>query len=214
MNPPIVILTDFGTTDPYVGIMKGVITQIAPLTPIIDLTHKITPGDVRQGAVTLWQSINYFPPGSIFLVVIDPGVGTSRRPLILQNGPYTFIAPDNGVLSFICGNDPKAWEISNPELSLPNPSITFHGRDIFAPAAAHTSLGVDATEFGDPIRGFHLLNDPRPGIASPRETQRPNFVPGSFRQPAHQPGKIYLVESQLTEFHALDWEHNAIDHRP
>ena len=142
MNSPIVILTDFGTADPFVGIMKGVINQIAPTTPIIDLTHEISPGDIRQGAITLWQSIHYFTAGSIFLAVIDPGVGTYRRPILFKSGGYKFIAPDNGVLSYIFNDSPKAWEISNSQLALPNPGTTFHGRDIFAPAAAHASLGV------------------------------------------------------------------------
>ncbi len=167
MNPPIVILTDFGTTDPFVGIMKGVINQIAPLTPIIDLTHEIPPGDIQRGAVTLWQSIDYFSPGSVFLVVLDPGVGTSRRPVLLQNGNHAIIAPDNGVLSFVLGDDPKAWEISNPRLSLPNPGTTFHGRDIFAPAAAHASLGTAGPQFGAPIPNLELL--PFPRLESPSQ---------------------------------------------
>jgi S-adenosylmethionine hydrolase len=161
MNPPIVILTDFGTTDAFVGIMKGVIAQIAPRTPWIDLTHEIPPGDIRRGALTLWQSIDYFAPGSIFLVVIDPGVGTSRRPIMLQNGRHSFVAPDNGVLSFVFGDDLKAWEISNPRLGLPDPGSTFHGRDIFAPAAAHASLGVPGPQFGDLVTDLHLLAHPR-----------------------------------------------------
>ena len=161
MNPPIVILTDFGTVDPFVGIMKGVIHQIAPHTPIIDLTHEVPPGDILRGAVTLWQSDPYFAPGSVFLVVIDPGVGTCRRPIILQNGRHTLIAPDNGVLSFVHGDAPKAWEISNPQLSLPNPGTTFHGRDIFAPAAAHASLGIAGPQFGDPLPDLQRIADPQ-----------------------------------------------------
>ncbi len=167
MNPPIVILTDFGTADPFVGIMKGVINQIASHTPVIDLTHEIPPGDIRHGAVTLWQSIDYFAPCSIFLVVIDPGVGTSRRPVLLQNEHFTFIAPDNGVLSFVLADHHKAWEISNPRLALPNPGTTFHGRDIFAPAAAHASLGVASSEFGNPIPNLQLL--PTSRLASPSQ---------------------------------------------
>jgi S-adenosylmethionine hydrolase len=161
MNSPIVILTDFGTVDPFVGIMKGVITQIAPSANIIDLTHEIPPGNIRHAAITLWQSLDYFPPGSIFLVVVDPGVGTARRAVILNNGQHTFIAPDNGVLSFIIGDESKAWEISNPLLALPNPGMTFHGRDIFAPAAAHASLGVDITKFGESISDLALLPLPK-----------------------------------------------------
>lgn len=167
MNPPIVILTDFGTIDPFVGIMKGVIAQIAPVTPVIDLTHEIPPGDIQRGAVTLWQSTKYFAPGSIFLVVIDPGVGTSRRPLVLQNRRHTFIAPDNGVLSFILGDNYQAWEIHNPQLTLPNPGTTFHGRDIFAPAAAHASLGIAGSQYGNPIPGLQLLSFPQLFLSAP-----------------------------------------------
>jgi S-adenosylmethionine hydrolase len=161
MNPPIVILTDFGTADPFVGIMKGVIHQIAPGTPIIDLTHDIPPGDILHGAVTLWQSANYFATDSIFLVVVDPGVGTSRRPILVKNNQHLFIAPDNGVLSFILDEASLAWEISNPQLRLPDPGTTFHGRDIFAPAAAHASLAVPAKKFGDPISNFNRLSSPQ-----------------------------------------------------
>lgn len=203
MNPPIVILTDFGTTDPYVGIMKGVIAQISPATPVIDLTHKIPPGDIRQGAVTLWQSINYFPPGTIFLVVIDPGVGTSRRPLILQNGSYTFIAPDNGVLSFILGDDPNAWVIKNPELSLPNPSTTFHGRDIFAPAAAHASLGIDATLFGDPLQDFHMLDNPKLVSTVPGKLAGQVLYPDRFGNLLTSLGKF--TESKATFLNFKPW---------
>jgi S-adenosylmethionine hydrolase len=165
MNSPIVILTDFGTSDPFVGIMKGVITQITPDAPIIDLTHEIPPGDIRRTAVTLWQSMDYFPPGSIFLVVVDPGVGTSRRAVIVHNGQHSFIAPDNGVLSFILGDHSHAWEISNTQLALPNPGTTFHGRDIFAPAAAHASLGVSPPKFGSAIPD--LVSIPNPKVESP-----------------------------------------------
>ncbi len=180
MNHPIVILTDFGTADPFVGMMKGVIAQIAPLAPVIDLTHEIPRGDIRRGAAALWQSINYFAPGSIFLIVIDPGVGTSRQPVLLQNGNHTFIAPDNGVLSFICGDDPKAWEISNPRLALSNPGTTFHGRDIFAPAAAHASLGVPGPKFGDPIPDLKLLPFPRLALPSQGKLEGQILYPDRF----------------------------------
>ena len=179
-NPPIVVLTDFGTSDPYVGIMKGVINQIAPLTPIIDLTHEIPPGNIRRGAITLWQSVHYFAPGSIFLVVIDPGVGTSRQPIILENGDYTYIAPDNGVLSYVSGKNIHAWKLSNPKLSLPNPGNTFHGRDIFAPAAAYVSKGVEPSQFGDPIRNLHKLAYPRLEVLDPGKLSGQILFPDRF----------------------------------
>jgi S-adenosylmethionine hydrolase len=202
MPPPIVILTDFGTSDPFVGIMKGVIHQIAPLTTVIDLTNEIPPQNIQQGAVTLWQSVNYFPPGSIFLVVIDPGVGTSRRPILLQNGSHTFIAPDNGVLSFVLGDNPKAWEISNPQLVLPNPGSTFHGRDIFAPAAAHASLGIAGSDFGDPIPDLQLLPLPR------LESRTPGRLTGQILYPDR-------FGNLLTSFGKFTWSNeNLLDFKP
>jgi S-adenosylmethionine hydrolase len=161
MTPPIILLTDFGSKDPFVGIMKGVISSIMPTCVIIDLSHEIQPGAIRQGAVTLWQSIPYFAPGSIFLVVIDPGVGTARRAIAAKSGGYTFIAPDNGVLSFINGPDLRAWELTNPAYRLPNPGLTFHGRDIFAPAAAHAARGVELANFGNPISEIQILPSPK-----------------------------------------------------
>lgn len=161
MNKPIAILTDFGIQDPFVGIMKGVIQSIAPGTLMIDLNHKIPPGDIRRTATTLWQSLPYFPKNSIFLVVVDPGVGTYRRAIIAQKDGYTFVGPDNGVLSFILDEQAQAWELANPELMLPTPRSTFHGRDIFAPAAAHASQGVPGSKFGDIIPDLVWLPDPK-----------------------------------------------------
>lgn len=199
-NPPIVILTDFGTSDPYVGIMKGVINQIAPVTPIIDLTHEIPPGDIRHGAITLWQSIQYFAPGSIFLVVIDPGVGTSRQPVILKNGDYTYIAPDNGVLSFVTGERTNAWELSNQQLALPNPGSTFHGRDIFAPAAAYASLGVDPSQFGIPHFTLQMLEIPRLELPHPGKLTGQILFPDRFGNILTSLGKFAVYKSNLVKF--------------
>ena len=167
--PPLFLLTDFGTADPFVGIMKAVISGIAPETPLVDLTHEIPPGDIRHGAVALWRTVDYAPPGSVFLIVIDPGVGTSRRAVIVNNGLHTFIAPDNGVLTFVLGDAPRAWEITSPKVTLPSPGATFHGRDIFAPAAAHAAAGVPLPEFGAPVPDLErlplpVLESPAPGV--------------------------------------------------
>jgi len=161
MKPTIAILTDFGNLDPYVGIMKGVIESLAPGTKTIDLTHEIPPGDIQRGAFVLWQSAPYFPAGTIFLAVVDPGVGTRRHPLILNTGRNIFVAPDNGLLSFVWGAAPQAWELFNPALALPNPRQTFHGRDIFAPAAAHAARGVAGSDFGKPIHNLVRLPNPK-----------------------------------------------------
>jgi len=167
--PPLFLLTDFGTADPFAGIMKAVISGIAPETPLVDLTHDIPPGNIRHGAVALWRTVDYAPPGSVFLIVIDPGVGTSRRAVIVNNGLHTFIAPDNGVLTFVLGDAPHAWEITSPKVTLPSPGATFHGRDIFAPAAAHAAAGVPLPEFGAPVPDLErlplpVLESPAPGV--------------------------------------------------
>lgn len=161
-SPLIAILTDFGTQDPFVGILKGVIAGLAPTIPTIDLTHEIPLGDIRRAALNLWQSAPFFPPGSIFLVIVDPGVGTSRRPILLHtnDGPIStnhwFVGPDNGLFTYMLQGNYQAWEIINPAYALPGPSQTFHGRDIFAPAAAHVANGVNGPDFGpaitDPVK--------------------------------------------------------------
>jgi S-adenosylmethionine hydrolase len=179
MNPPIVILTDFGTVDPFVGIMKGVISRIAPKTPLIDLSHQIPPGEIRQGAIALWQSIQYFPEGSIFLVVIDPGVGTNRRAVFVRDEKFTYIAPDNGVLSFVLGNKFKAWEITNLDFALPNPGTTFHGRDIFAPAAAHAATGVLGKRLGNPFSDLKTITLPKLYL------QHPGIIKGQILHSDH-----------------------------
>ena len=200
MVPPIIILTDFGTSDPFVGIMKGVINQISPGTPVIDLTHEIPPGDILRSAVTLWQSVDYFAPGSIFLVVVDPGVGTSRKPILVKNSRHLFIAPDNGVLSFVLDDSAKGWEITNPQLRLPDPGTTFHGRDIFAPAAAHVSLGVPTNQFGLPMTNFDHLESPR--LALPRFGKLTGqiLIPDRFGNLLTSLGKFYWTAHDRIQF--------------
>jgi S-adenosyl-L-methionine hydrolase (adenosine-forming) len=166
MSAPIVLLTDFGIQDPYAGIIKGVIAQIAPHAETVDLTHDVPPGDVLRAAMTLWQSYLYFPNGTIFLSVVDPGVGTSRRPVIIRtatanHNSYTFIGPDNGLFTFVLDDGWQAWEIDNFDYVLPSRSHTFHGRDVFAPAAAHAWRGVFGDEFGPEVKELVLLPQPR-----------------------------------------------------
>ena len=150
----IALLTDFGTLDPYVGIMKGVLQGIVPRAPLIDLTHAIPPGDIARAAFVLWQSAPYFPPGTVFLVVVDPGVGTARRPMLLDCARQRFVGPDNGVFTYLwaAASSPcRAHELRHPAFRLPAVSATFHGRDIFAPAAGYAALGVPGRAFGPPI---------------------------------------------------------------
>ena len=150
-KPPIVFLTDFGNTDPYTGIMKGIISRIAPQASLIDLTNAIPPGDIQKGAMVLWQSITSFPEGSIFLCVIDPGVGSSRKGIVMQTRQYLFVGPDNGLFSFITDTQTSTWELANPKYQNTTLSHTFHGRDLFAPAAAYLWNGVSPSDFGTPV---------------------------------------------------------------
>ena len=165
-SPLIALITDFGENDPFVGIMKGVISKIAPGIKLIDITHNIPPGDVQRAAVMLWQSKPYFPPGSIFLSVVDPGVGTARRGLIGYSQDYIYIGPDNGLFTFVLDSSSEQWELDNQKYQLPHPGTTFHGRDIFAPAAAYTTRGVVGSEFGSVITDTMRLPNPHFGLGS------------------------------------------------
>ncbi|MDX2075425.1 MAG: SAM-dependent chlorinase/fluorinase, partial [bacterium] len=144
------LLTDFGLDDIYDGVMKGVIKSICPDATLIDITHAIAPQHVRQAAFALMNSYSYFPKGTIFLVVVDPGVGTSRLPIAVEAGGYIFIAPDNGVLAYTLSHfpDKRIYELSSSQYRLPTVSNTFHGRDIFSPAAAHLANGVPLSQMG------------------------------------------------------------------
>jgi S-adenosylmethionine hydrolase len=154
-NGPITLTTDFGQSDHFVGTMKGVILNLAPRARIIDITHEIAPFEVNEAAFTIAQAWTYFPKGSIHIIVVDPGVGSERRPILAEAGGHYFIAPDNGVLSMIYdGTRPKVRVISNLKLAAKNISRTFHGRDIFAPAAAHLSRGIPPARFGTPIEDY------------------------------------------------------------
>jgi S-adenosylmethionine hydrolase len=152
MKPAIIaLLTDFGQEDPYVGVMKGVIMSLAPEARLIDLTHQVPMGDIQRGAFILWQASLDLPSGTVFLAVIDPGVGTERKGLFLQCGDHRFIGPDNGLFSYLFyQHKPHIWELSNPDYYYRSSgtSSTFHGRDIFAPAAAHAARGVQGERFG------------------------------------------------------------------
>lgn len=163
MVKTIALLTDFGTTDTYVGVMKGVIAGIAPDARVIDITHAIPPQDVRAGALALMTSFRYFPPETVFVVIVDPGVGSTRHPIAVQSGGYTFIAPDNGVLSYMLAENPTEdapIKLDNAAYHLPEISQTFHGRDIFAPTAAHLAADVGFAEIGTPVGSWKGLEMP------------------------------------------------------
>jgi hypothetical protein len=169
-NPIITLTTDFGLQDPYVAAMKGVILTISPEATIIDISHAVRPQAIEQGALLLASAWPYFPRGSIHVGVVDPGVGTERRAVAVQTPAATFVGPDNGLLSSALPDEPReaAWGHDQPApirlpesyrgVSLTNEayfrqpvSSTFHGRDIFAPVAAHISLGVPLEELGSPV---------------------------------------------------------------
>ena len=178
--PPIVLLTDFGLSDAYVGMMRGVIYGINPAAHVIDLTHGIGPQDVRHGAVVLADSSPYFPTGSTFVAVVDPGVGTDRAAILLETPDARFVAPDNGLLTLVCRRfDPsfgdaeapcsapippgcRAWRLTNPDYWRHPVSNTFHGRDVFAPVASHLSLSIAPDSLGDATPVINALALPIP----------------------------------------------------
>lgn len=160
--PPLVLLTDFGTVDAYVGVMKGVIAGIAPGLPVIDLCHAVPPQDVARGADLLAESWRWFPAGTVFVGVVDPGVGTDRRALLARIDGRLFVGPDNGLCSRVTDAPfearalPDAW-------GLPARSATFHGRDLFAPAAARLASGQVAFDDAPPLHAPVRLPRPAPG---------------------------------------------------
>ncbi|WP_353684166.1 SAM-dependent chlorinase/fluorinase [Thermodesulfovibrio sp. 3907-1M] len=157
----ITILTDFGLKDPFVGQMKGVILSINPHVRIVDITHEIEPQSVEDAAFVLYESFQYFPEGSIHIAVVDPEVGSQRKALIVKSQGHYFVAPDNGILSYILKEPFYAVSIENEKYFL-RKSPTFQGRDVFAPAAAWLSKGIEINEFGGPakdIKVFKTLYD-------------------------------------------------------
>lgn len=166
--PVISLMTDFGIKDGNVGVMKGVIWSIAPETQIADLSHMVQPQNIREAALLLSRSAPYFPENSIHLVVVDPGVGTARRPMAARLGTQYYVGPDNGTITMLLEKTEQAGartefvQLSDPQYWLSEVSFVFHGRDIFSPVAAHLSIGVPlkslGTPFDDPVR----LELPRP----------------------------------------------------
>jgi S-adenosylmethionine hydrolase len=148
----ITLTTDFGTSDHFVGVMKGVILGIAPQVTIIDVSHHVKAFEISEGAFLVSQMYRYYPKGTIHVAVVDPGVGTSRRPLLVEAAGQYFIGPDNGLLSMVYSREKhKAREITARKYFLQPVSATFHGRDIFAPVAAHLASGVKPAQFGNRV---------------------------------------------------------------
>ncbi|KWW98060.1 hypothetical protein TH66_22430 [Carbonactinospora thermoautotrophica] len=157
-------LTDYGLADGFVGACHGVFARIAPAVRVIDITHLVAPGDVRRGAAVLAQTVPYLPPG-VHVAVVDPGVGTARRGVAVQAGDHVFVGPDNGLLSWAAdavGGPAHAYELAEPTLMLPEVSSTFHGRDVFAPVAAHLATGVPLERVGPELPVDRLVRLPDP----------------------------------------------------
>jgi S-adenosylmethionine hydrolase len=167
MKPVIALLTDFGVRDHYAGTMKGVITGICPDATLVDISHDVAAHDVLEGALQLAASYRYFPHGTVFLVVVDPGVGSGRRGIAAETTDYRFVAPDNGVLTGAFRDDPprRVVELTERRYARPTVSRTFEGRDRFAPAAAWLAKGIQLSALGRPAGDYHQIDIPRPAVA-------------------------------------------------
>jgi S-adenosyl-L-methionine hydrolase (adenosine-forming) len=218
-NAPIVTLTsDFGLNDHFVGTMKGVILNIAPEANIIDICHSVQPFDILDGALTIVQAYSYFPPGTIHVVVVDPGVGSARRPLLVSTEKHYLVAPDNGVLSLIMDREErvKVRHITGQHYFLQPISNTFHGRDVFAPVAGYLAKAVDSAKLGDEISDYVRFSAPRPKAVGEKTLRGvilkvdrfgnliTNFtlpdVPALFQSPP-APFKISIANRDITELH-------------
>jgi S-adenosylmethionine hydrolase len=164
MRPVIALLSDFGTRDHYAGTMKGVMLAICPEATLVDITHEVAAHDVMEGALQLAAAARYFPAGTIFLAVVDPGVGSSRRGIAAEAGDYRFVAPDNGVLTAVLREwaPKKIVELTDRRYARPTVSRTFEGRDRFAPAAGWLAKGIQLTALGRPAPDYYRLDIPVP----------------------------------------------------
>ena len=165
-RPIITLLTDFGTKDHYVASMKGAILSINPRCLLIDITHQVNPQDIEEGAFILANAYSYFPKGTIHLAVVDPGVGGTRKPLLLVTPSHCFVGPDNGLFTIVARKErvERIIALDKQKYHLSKVSPTFHGRDIFAPVAAHLSLGVSPSAFGHKVESLSGLKFEGPFI--------------------------------------------------
>jgi S-adenosylmethionine hydrolase len=195
MTKPILTLTtDFGLSDHFVGTMKGVILGICPQAQIVDISHGVTPYEIGEGAYLIAQAYRYFPKKTGHVIVVDPGVGTARRPILMEAAGQYFVAPDNGVLSMVLSREPNAKFrlISNAKYFLPQVSTTFHGRDIFAPVGAHLAAGVPAARMGKRIEDYL-----KPGFEKPHRAGKRTWI-----------GRILKIDrfgNVITSFHTDDF---------
>ena len=163
-TPIVTLTTDFGLNDHFIGAMKGVILSIEPDAHIVDICHAVQAFDVLDGALSISQAYSYFPSGAVHVVVVDPGVGTARRPIVVTSERHHFVAPDNGVLSLIYQREERlsVRHVTGEHYFLQPVSQTFHARDIFAPVAAYLAKGVDPAKFGEEVSDFVRFSAPKP----------------------------------------------------
>lgn len=166
-RPTVAFLSDFGTRDHYAGTLKAVVLSVCPDAALVDIGHEIPAHDVLAGALELAACYRYFPTGTIFLVVVDPGVGSARRGIAADVGDYKFVAPDNGVLSAVFRESPpkKVVELTERKYARPTVSRTFEGRDRFAPAAGWLAKGIPVASLGKAISNYHVIDLPRPAVS-------------------------------------------------
>ena len=218
-NAIITLTTDYGLNDHLVGTLKGVILKINPDATIVDITHNVAPFDLLDGALAIGSAYSYFPPRTIHVVVVDPGVGTERRPLLVTAENQYFVAPDNGVLSMIYDREERisVRQVTSEHYFLQPVSNTFHARDIFAPVAGYLAKGVEADRFGDEITDFVRFSAPRPKPAEGNTLRGVVLKVDRFGnlitnimlqdapllfQPEPPPFRIVVAKREITQMHA------------
>jgi S-adenosylmethionine hydrolase len=198
-RPVIALLTDFGTQDHYVGTMKGVVLGICPDVTLVDLSHGISPHDVRSGGFELAAAYRYFPVGTIFLAVVDPGVGSERPAMAAEAGGFQFLAPDNGILTRVFQQTPpgRVVEVTEQRYARSTVSRTFEGRDRFAPAAAWLATGIDLVQLGSPLASWQML-------ALPNAAIRDDQIVGEVVRVDHFGNMVTNVDRTMFERFAAD----------
>ena len=196
----ITLTTDFGNDDNYVSCMKGVILSINPYVNIVDNTHNLDSFDVEKAAFNIFNMYGYYPAGTIHVAVVDPGVGSRRRSIIVSADEYYFVGPDNGIFGYIIEKCRHViiYSATNDDYYLPQPSSTFHGRDIFAPVASHLSLGITPDKFGRRISNYKKLNFIKPSVKNNKMTgkiiYRDKFGNLVTNIESHHAGKILNIK--------------------
>ncbi len=205
----VTLLTDFGLSDEYVGVMKGVILSRDPTVQLVDISHRVPPQNVTAAAYLLRASWKYFPPGTVHVAVVDPGVGSNRRILAVQKGGHFFLAPDNGLLpeAFDGGDDATWFSVDNESLFLPVVSNTFHGRDIFAPVAAYISRNQNLSRVGESLGVEDLIS-----LNSPRPEERDGEVSGCVLWIDHFGNLVTNISTHELEYLAKpeEWDNVSV----